>query len=135
MKQLFVILMLFVAFSINSTAQTVKTATTNKSVITSQAEKVAFANKDIIKRVDEKTGVVKYVRRDVCEKSGKVSFVAVQYNKETGTFVDLPKKSAKAKVKAKRKSSCSSRRSCNRPGKSCGSKKSSCSPKKTDKKS
>ncbi len=126
MKQLFVFLMFMAAFSISSTAQSAKTAATQKTTVNTFAEKVAFANKDIIKRVDEKTGTVSYVRKDVCKKSGKVTFTPVQYNDATGTFVDVTKDTGKEKVKAKRKGCCSSGRSCDRPRKSCGSKRKSC---------
>jgi len=129
MKQLFVILLIFAAFSFNATAQTTKAIAKQQTAVSANAEKVAFANADIIKRVDEKTGAVSFVRKEVCEKSGNVSYKAVIFNEETGTFVDAPEKAAKVKTKAKRKSTSCSRRSCNRPGKSCGSKKKSCSHK------
>lgn len=55
----------------------------------SGAAKAALLDNSIERQVCEKSGKVSYYRKDVCEKSGKVSLTEVQYDTPSGKFVNV----------------------------------------------
>jgi hypothetical protein len=54
-----------------------------------KAATAASLDDNIEKAVCPVTGTVSYTRKDVCEKSGKVTHTKVRYDEATATFVDL----------------------------------------------
>ncbi len=87
------------------------------------AEKAAEADKNIEKRVCEKSGKVSFVRKYTCEKSGKVSYKAVVFDAEKGAFIDAGPSSCSGAEKASCSEKAGDKKSCSKAEKASCSKK------------
>ncbi len=73
----------------------------NKVCTKTAAAKLAANQEDIVHSTCPESGKVNYYRRNVCDKSGKVSLTQVQYDAPSRAFVNLaPAKEKKACTKA-----------------------------------
>jgi len=93
MKQIF---LLFAFFGLLTTMNSVQA----QSHADFAAEKAA-ANADIVKKVDDVTGEVRYMKKRVCPATGTVSYQPVEYCKYSKKFVNVPpRKCSRSKFKA-----------------------------------
>ena len=72
-----------------SKSKTASTVSGKKSCAASCASKLAANDASIEKQVCEKSGKVSYVRKATCEKSGKTSLMPVQYDAASKKFVNV----------------------------------------------
>lgn len=90
----------------------------------SEADVAAEDDESIVRKVCDYSGSVSYFKKEVCEKSGKVSMAEVQYDNETKSFVNVSpedvmaekeatavKAAAKSGDKAKKKACCKGKKS------------------------
>ena len=130
MKKLLFVFALLGVFSIAANAQSCcakkSGASCSKTAAVSAEDAAAIAklvanDPSIEKRKDSATGAECYVRKEVCEKSGKVSFYNVEYNSKEGKFVNVGPSDAAGSTK-----SCSSKSACSKnASSSCCAKKGS----------
>ncbi|MBL7831145.1 MAG: hypothetical protein JNK41_08975 [Saprospiraceae bacterium] len=121
MKKLIFVVALLGVFSLGANAQAccakksgaACTKTASASTATPDDAAIAtLASNDasIEKRKDEATGASYYVRKEVCEKSGKVSYNKVEYCSKEGKFVNVSPSDASGSAK----SCCTSKASCSK---------------------
>ncbi|MBT8230212.1 MAG: hypothetical protein KJO50_08125, partial [Bacteroidia bacterium] len=67
----------------------------------SEADVVAEGDENIIRKVCDYSGSVSYYKKEVCEKSGKVSMAEVQFDDESKSFVNVSPEDAMADKEAK----------------------------------
>jgi hypothetical protein len=75
------------------------------------AAKLASLDENIERKVCAETGSVSYVKKETCEKSGKVSTVNVAYDAEVGQFVNVSPSAQHAE-----KANCSSTKTASAKG-------------------
>jgi len=96
MKQIFLLFVFFGSIAMTSTQ-----AQSHAKVA---AEKAA-ADASIIKKVDDATGEVRYMKKKVCPATGTVSYQPVEYCKYSKKFVNVPpRKCSRSKFKASERS-------------------------------
>ncbi len=101
--------------SCSKTAGTAAVSAEDAAVIA----KLVSNDASIEKRKDAATGAECYVKKEVCEKSGKVSYINLEFNSKEGKFVNVGPSDAAAK-------SCSSKSACAKnTSSSCCAKKGS----------
>lgn len=105
----------------SKTSMTANTNTVNDDVVA----KAASLDQNIERRQCADTGAVCYYRKDVCEKSGKVSFAEVNFDAATSKFVNIsPAKGGETMNMAKEGQMTSKGKACSPSAKAgCCSKK------------
>lgn len=94
MKRVLLIFALFGAFSLAANAQhcagkkAAAKAESCTKVDQATLDEAAAADESIVKQVSN-NGEVKYVRKEVCEKSGKVSYTEVEYCSKAKKFINV----------------------------------------------
>lgn len=144
MKKLFLLMAFFMVaglVSVNAQCHGAKKAATTEVKSTTctktAAAKAAALDENIIERADVNTGEVKYVRKQVCPTSGKISYKDVHYSADAGTFVNVApsqKASCAGKADAGKKGCCSKKAAAAKASTSCAGKAKAgcCSKKKAD---
>lgn len=96
MKHLFLLLFFSAGIGLATTVQAQSCCASKKATAAvshegkSATALAAVTSGTIETRVDANTGAVTYVRRDVCQESGKTTYKTVAYDAELGTFVETP---------------------------------------------
>lgn len=87
MKHLFLLLLFFGSISVTHVIAQSQQAGAGTDALTVAAKKAA-AESGIIQKVSPVSGQVSYYRKDVCQKSGKVSLTEVQYCTKSSKFIN-----------------------------------------------
>ena len=102
----------------------------SKAECTAAATKAASASADIEKRISEESGKVTFVRKSICEVSGKTSYTNVEFDAKTKKFVNVSPTHTSGKAAAAGNSDDAKATSVSKKGKGCCKKgKSSCTKK------
>ena len=72
-----------------SKASATASAETKVASALSEADVAAKSDENIIRKVCDYSGSVSYYKKEVCEKSGKISMAEVQYDNDLKSFVNV----------------------------------------------
>lgn len=87
MKKLFMLFAFIGLFG--ATTVSAQACSKSKAACTAAAAKAASLESDIEKRMSEETGEISYVRKSVCEVSGKTTYMDVAFDEESKKFVNV----------------------------------------------